>query len=125
MAKDFYTSPRLGVYDHKPHVDLLYNTNLHVDPTEINTYLAFFIIASFVLFVSCIMFYKKVYKRILDIIIMSLIYFSLNYSIKIWAFLYSFVVIPYYSAYNSTLYYSNLIIGISFVFNFVCYGKKK
>lgn len=55
MAKDFYTSPRLGVYDHKPHVDLLYNTNLHVDPTEINTYLAFFIIASFV----CLMYFVQ------------------------------------------------------------------
>ena len=71
-----------------------YNTNLHVDPAQINTYLGFFIISSVVLFVTCIAYsYKRIGKGILDIVIMSLIYFSLNYSIIICSFVYSLIVI--------------------------------
>lgn len=126
MAQSAHTTPEYNVYRDAAmrHVDLLYNTNLHVDPAQINTYLGFFIISSVVLFVTCIMFYKRIGKGILDIVIMSLIYFSLNYSIIICSFVYSLIVIPYYSAFHSTLYYSNLIIG-TFLYVILCIVIKR
>ena len=61
MAQSAHTTPEYSVYRDAAmrHVDLLYNTNLHVDPAQINTYLGFFIISSVILFVTCIMFYKE------------------------------------------------------------------
>ena len=51
MAQSARTTPEYNIYRDAAmrHVDLLYNTNLHVDPAQINTYLGFFIISSVVL----------------------------------------------------------------------------